>query len=233
MNRDTEKRKIPQANTTSVTQKILLNQAFLKPAQLDAHFIFNTLAMIQGHVLKSEPTEANRTLENFSGLLHNLINFSEKTLIPLSEEIGMLEKYLAIEKDRLGGTLEYTLLIEATASSPSVLLPPLLTQPFVENAIRHGLMHREGTKHLDVSFRVDNGALIIKIDDDGIGRKASHDLYKLRQPLASFAALTIGSNLRKRKSGKYITLQTIDKHHVNGMPSGTTVLLTLPLTYDC
>lgn len=227
MTRDTEKRKTSNTNMVTSSRKISLRQSLLQPIQLDAHFIFNTLTMIQGHVLSGQGTEANRCIENFSDFLRTLMNFSEKDLVPLHDEIDMLKKYLAIEKDRMGGTLEYTILAEEIAEH-TVYLPPMLTHPFVENAIRHGLMHKTGARHLDIIFRTQDKNLLIQIDDDGIGRKSSHDLGILRQSTSRTPSSDDSNDGKTQKQSKPIVQQIIDKYHSNGMPSGTTVLLTVP-----
>lgn len=201
-------------------------------AQMNPHFIFNTMSLIQGKVLNGLLEDANDTIQRFSMLLRNVLDFSGREMISLQEEIEVLEKYLAIEKDRFDGQLEFTIEVNKDASDEMIRIPSLLTQPFVENALRHGLMHKEGTKKLLINFSLSGALLTVTIDDNGIGRKVSAEFNKARRPdHTSFAIhayekrIELLNATRKHK----IKLQIIDKYNAYDRSEGTTVLITIPL----
>lgn len=204
-------------------------------AQMNPHFIFNTLASIQGKVLNGLYQKALQSIEGFSVLLRKVLDLSSRELILLSDEIDVLEKYLAIEQDRFAGTLQYRIEVEEALRHEVIRIPSLLTQPFVENALRHGLMHKQGEKNLFIRFLLKNNSLVIEIEDNGIGRKASAEINKSReQGHRSFALdayrkrIDLINASRKHK----IDLHIQDKLNEFGLPAGTTVVLTIPLGYE-
>ena len=140
-------------------------------AQMNPHFIFNCLTSINKFILKNEMSAASDYLTKFSRLIRLVLNNSKLPLIPLEDELEMLRLYLDMEKLRFKTAFDYYFDIPSTLDTAGILVPPLLLQPFAENAIWHGLMHKKGPGRLDIRLEESNRFLVCSITDDGVGRK--------------------------------------------------------------
>jgi len=155
-------------------------------AQMNPHFIFNALNSVQQYILQGNSTEANKYLSRFSRLQREILNHCDKAFIPLQKEIEMLRIYLQLEQLRFNGSFEFDISFDPDLDTEEVKIPPMILQPFVENAIWHGLMPKNGHREVNLSFHVDEDSdlLYCTISDNGIGRKASENI-KLNGSLAS------------------------------------------------
>lgn len=142
-------------------------------AQINPHFIFNSLNSALLLVSKQKTDEAYTHISKFSRLLRSYIKSSRNKHVLLADEIKNLTNYIDLQQVRFKDKFEYEIRTAMDVDANSVYIPSLLLQPFVENAIEHGLLSKEGTGHLAVNFSKENGQLICTIDDDGIGRKES------------------------------------------------------------
>ena len=145
-------------------------------AQMNPHFIFNCLSSINCFILENETEKASDYLTRFSRLIRMVLTNSEKALITLDEELKMLKLYLDMERLRFENSFDYNITHTNDVGAETVLVPPLLLQPFCENAIWHGLMNKEGNGHLNITVRKENEFLICVITDDGIGRAKAGEL---------------------------------------------------------
>jgi two-component sensor histidine kinase len=145
--------------------------------QMNPHFIFNTLQSIQDYIITHKNSLAVTYLSKFSRLVRNTLDYSAYELITLKEELTMLDLYTELEKARFDGRLEYVKQVEENLRADEIMIPPMLIQPFLENAIKHGIGPRlEGCIHLSV--KKDDNFLFIVIKDDGIGRAAAACVVK-------------------------------------------------------
>lgn len=216
-------------------QELRIAQLTSLRAQMNPHFIFNTLASIQGKILSGLQQHAVNSIEGFSALLRKVLDLSSRELILLSDEIDFLEKYLAIEQERFGGSLQYRIDVDEVLQQELVRIPSLLTQPFVENALRHGLMHKQGERKLFIRFMLRNHELLIEIEDNGVGRAAALEINRSRGVThRSFAleAYRRRIDLLNASRKQKIELKITDCINEYGLPSGTMVRLTLPLGYE-
>ncbi|MDW7695123.1 histidine kinase [Flammeovirgaceae bacterium SG7u.111] len=201
-------------------------------SQMNPHFIFNTMSLIQGKVLNGLNDQANKAIQDFSLLMRKVLDFSSKEMVALADEIEVIEKYLSIEKNRFDDKLTYDIILDEKLKDELIKLPSLLTQPFVENALRHGLLHKEGKKELLISFSLVEEILVIVIDDNGIGRAAALQVNKSRRNNHHSFALEAYSKrielLNMDRKNK-IELDIIDKLSMRGLPVGTKVVIKLPL----
>ncbi len=140
-------------------------------SQMNPHFIFNCLSSINRFILKNETESASDYLTKFSRLIRMVLNNSKNSLIPLEDELEMLRLYLDLERLRFKNTFDYSISFRNHFDISSIFIPPLLLQPFAENAIWHGLMHKEGNGALEVAFELEDNMLNCYITDNGIGRK--------------------------------------------------------------
>src|SRR5450432_326898 len=142
-------------------------------AQMNPHFIFNCLNSINRFIMKNESQAASDYLTQFSRLIRLVLNNSKKTWIILEDEIAMLRLYLDMEKLRFKDAFDYTIRTDDIPLDSILLVPPLILQPFVENAVWHGLMHKKTNGIVTISFKVEKDILYCSIEDNGIGRSAA------------------------------------------------------------
>lgn len=196
-------------------------------AQMNPHFIFNSINSIQDLVLQKDAIRSYDYLVLFSQLVRNTLEYSEKEFITLSEELQFLTVYLKLEKLRFKEDFEY----EITSNcDETILVPTLIVQPFVENAIKHGLLHKSGIKKLSVHFEFGN-ELICTIEDNGVGRAVAMEIKK-RQNVShqSFSTGAIAKRLQmlEEQIGVKSNYETIDLKDEDGNALGTKVILHLP-----
>jgi hypothetical protein len=200
-------------------------------AQMNPHFIFNALNSIQQFILINENEKAQQYLSKFSKLIRKILESSTADSLNLHDEIRILRGYIEIESLRFNNVFEYRISLSDQLENSLVQIPHFLIQPFVENAIWHGLLPRDGAKSLDVTFDLaDPHTLRCMIDDNGIGRKASTQ----RRPLDKGASLAIDFvqqrlELMSKMNGRPYHIQIIDKANSAGQSEGTRVILTLPI----
>lgn len=146
-------------------------------SQMNPHFIFNSLNSIQDLVLKGDVNNSYTSITKFSHLVRRTLNYSDKDLIDFEQEIELIELYLSLEQLRFKDALKYTI---DTNDVEDVLIPPMLIQPFIENALIHGLLHKDGEKRLEIVFTLEDEQLKCTVRDNGIGRKRSREI-QIRQ----------------------------------------------------
>lgn len=169
-------KEVEKRNKISV--QLIKSQLTALRAQMNPHFMFNALNSIQEFIITSDTKGANKYLSNFSKLTRKVLNNSDKESISLSEEIETLELYLSLEQLRFEDDFEYLIEVEPGIDPDIQIVPPMLIQPFVENAIKHGLLHRKGQKKLGIWFKDSGKDLLCIVQDNGIGRAASTEIQK-------------------------------------------------------
>ncbi len=209
-------------------QSLWISQLKALQAQMNPHFLYNILYTVQALVYDDRKKEAGDLLGQFSELMRRMLQASEKVYIDLAEEIRHLRLYLDLEKMRFEEDFSYQIHIENIPDTQALNIPSMLLQPLVENALKHGLLHKKGAKHLDIRFRgeLQNSILHIEIEDNGIGREKSKTLHKSNSGFATKA-------IKKRieilsKLNEYnIDFQIFDKKNTQGLPEGTLVKIHL------
>lgn len=152
----------------SENQRLQIEQKLLQ-AQLNPHFIFNAIANLQGLISAGDTVESVRYLRAFSGLLRAILEQNRKDFIDIEEEISTLENYLQLQQMRYIGTFDYSIIVEDDLDIHQTLIPPMLIQPFVENAIEHGFRNIRYKGKLEISFQLSDDLLKIVIEDNGTG----------------------------------------------------------------
>jgi tetratricopeptide (TPR) repeat protein len=158
------------------TKAIFLTQKLkyqLLRNQMNPHFIFNSLTAIQSFVYKKNPIEAGEYIASFAELMRAILDNSEEEYISLNKEIEWLENYLKLQLLRFGNQFDYTLRLDPQIDLEDTMIPPMLTQPFIENALEHGLKDIDYKGHLDINIKVHNKSLEIDVLDNGIGLEES------------------------------------------------------------
>jgi hypothetical protein len=226
-----------EKNNALVAEKLRLEQEVQKnilasiKSQMNPHFIFNALNTIQSYIYTNDKENASFYLGKFSDLTRSILEMSTKETIPLSEEIKALKLYLDLEKLRFEDTLIYEIKIDDGIDDNWVRIPSMLIQPYVENAIKHGLLHKKNDRKLLINFSMSEQALKVTIDDNGVGRQKAAALNQQRNK--QYESFAINAN-RKRldilNHGKtnQIVMNIIDKADDQQHPSGTRVELFIP-----
>ncbi|SHG95467.1 Y_Y_Y domain-containing protein [Chryseolinea serpens] len=205
-------------------------------SQMNPHFIFNALNSIQQFVLQGNVEEASRYLGMFSLLHREILNTSDENFISLQREIDMLDKYMQLEQLRFDDSFRYSIHMEGDIDTEEIRIPPMLIQPFVENAIWHGLMPKEGTKRVEILFNLQSpgDVLVCAIKDNGIGREASAQLKAVNGSLKSHKpkGLKLISDrigmLRQRYQLPF-TVDVADLRDDENKVAGTVVIVKLSL----
>jgi hypothetical protein len=214
----------------ALQNKVELQMSELKltalQSQMNPHFIFNSLNSIQNYIIQQKPLDAARYLSKFSKLIRRILDQSFAHLKPLEEILETVEMYIELEAFRFNNEFTWGIHAGNDDNLLNITLPPMLLQPFIENAILHGLMPREGEKHLTITISGEQEKLVITIDDNGVGRKIRED----RPQHISRGEQLTGDMLAalKQIKGVEATVTYIDKQDAVGNPAGTTVVLSIP-----
>jgi sensor histidine kinase YesM len=218
-----EKQKAEQLKI-SFTQKLQEMEMLALRSQMNPHFLFNSLNSIKHLIMTSRNEDAISYLDDFSTLLRSILYNSNREIISVEEELEIIKLYLSLEKNRMGDTFNYTIDVSSIEELSQFNIPPLLLQPFVENAIWHGLRpSQSGQKLLKITFDTSDILKII-IEDNGIGRKASSTENKTHK--------SMGMEITRERLALFnhsnetsIKLEIIDLESEN-KPLGTKVVLT-------
>lgn len=207
-------------------------QVQLLSSQLNPHFLFNALSSIQHYILNEKPVPAIDYLSKFSSLVRMTLNNSTKTKITWSEEIKFLNNYVALEKSRFEEKFDFTAIYHEKIEQ--ILLPPMLIQPFIENAIIHGLRYKEGQGKLELIGELQDQHLSITIRDNGIGRKKAAQLSLENSGHKSMGLNLLNQRLDLLKEiyNDKMEANIIDLVDENGESIGTEVVLTIPAEFD-
>lgn len=215
----------------SERKALVLEQKLLR-AQMNPHFIFNSLYSIQNFIVTEKPDKASIYLSKFAKLVRNILDNSTEEYVPLEKEISTIENYLELQKVRYAGKFDYRIDIADEIDAETMMIPPMLAQPFIENAIEHGIKHRETPGHIDIRFSLQDQTLIFEVEDDGVGRQKARKIEIVKDPGHRSMATSLTrerlANLN-RKLNKKIILEIIDLKNDFGEASGTRVVFVVPV----
>ncbi|MBW6459103.1 MAG: histidine kinase [Bacteroidales bacterium] len=212
-------------------QTLLLQQRLFR-TQMNPHFLFNSLASIQNFIIKEKPSLASDYLGRFSKLVRQILNSSAVEYVPLEEEISSIENYLALQKVRYRDMFDYTVEMDEEIDTETARIPPMLAQPFIENAIEHGILHKGSYGRIQIRIRRSGDRAIFEVEDDGVGReKAQEILHKHDKDHKSMATAITRERIAilNRKLKRKITLEIIDLKDEQGEAKGTRVVFGVPV----
>ncbi|MCW3461831.1 ligand-binding sensor domain-containing protein [Chitinophaga nivalis] len=199
-------------------------------AQMNPHFIFNALNSIQTFMMKSETEQALSYLARFAKLIRNVLDNSQLNNIPVSKEVTMLENYLELEKLRFADQFEYHILIDPLLDADMVEIPTMIIQPFVENAIWHGLLYEERKGKLTITFRQVGHQLYCTVEDNGIGREKAAAMKRMVSHQSRGLQITRDRlALYNRRFNADAGFAIEDLTNEKGEPEGTRINLWFPL----
>ncbi len=199
-------------------------------AQMNPHFIFNCLSSINRFILKNETEAASNFLTKFSRLIRMVLTNSKKPFISLEDELEIFCLYLDMEKLRFKDSFDYRITFINSIDTGNVFVPPLLLQPFAENAIWHGLMHKEGQGHLEIELSIDKKILTCAITDNGVGRNKAAELKSKSAEKQKSMGLQITTErlaLLNRDQDEQTFFHIEDISDNEGKPVGTRIILKM------
>lgn len=208
-----------------------LEQMALK-AQMNPHFIFNSLNSVQQYVFDKDVLGANKFITEFSRLIRLTLDLSSRSSISIQEEISYLSTYLELEKTKLEDKFTYSVAVSSDLQPDNYHIPPMILQPFVENSVRHGVRNRRDKKgHISVSFSTSTTHLICQVEDNGVGRKKASQ-YKSEMHIEyQSKGMTLTQRRIDMLNRGYTqpVLIGIEDLYEQDQPTGTLVTLRFPL----
>jgi LytS/YehU family sensor histidine kinase len=209
-----------------------LEQMSLK-AQMNPHFIFNSLNSIQKYVMEKDVVGANKFITDFSRLIRLTLEITSKSRISIDEEVRYISYYLELERARFGDTFQYEVTVAPDINRMTYQIPPMLLQPYIENSIRHGLRYREDEQGMvRIRFMENATHLICIIEDNGVGRKLAQQ-YKSLSPIEyqsrgmTLTARRVEMMNQIRTTPMLIEVEDIETDSLQ--PAGTRVVLYFPI----
>ncbi|MEO6722465.1 MAG: histidine kinase [Ferruginibacter sp.] len=215
-----------------INKMLAESQLMALRAQMNPHFVFNCLNSIQECIVTEKYGEASKYLNKFSKLFRMVLNNSGKNLVNLNEEKDVLTLYLELEQMRFEKSFSFNILMDEELDADEILIPSMLVQPYVENALWHGLMHKDGKRELLIEFkRISEEVFECVIEDNGIGRKRSFELKasQSKSKRHESKGLKISKDRLDvlQQQGFHSTLQIIDKVDEAQNATGTKVIIEL------
>lgn len=215
-----------------INKMLAESQLMALRAQMNPHFVFNCLNSIQECIVTQKYGEASKYLNKFSKLFRTVLNNSGKKLVSIDEEKEVLELYLELEQMRFEQSFTYEMIVDEELEMDEILLPSMLLQPYVENALWHGLMHKDGERKMRIEFkRISEDIFRCTIDDNGIGRKKSFELKEQQSKAKRHESKGLKISKDRltllERQGFHAEINIVDKYDDNGNALGTAVVIDL------
>lgn len=221
-----------EALKTTFNQKLAAIEMTALRAQMNPHFLFNCLNSIKLFILENDTEAAARYLTKFSKLIRLILQNSKQQLISLSDELMALRLYIDMEAMRLDHTFDYTIEVDINQDIARIEIPPLIIQPYVENAIWHGLIHTGKPNLLNITVQNKGEQLLCIIKDNGIGRAAAQQRKQFQNARKKSFGMSITADRIELINTLYrlnTTVKIVDLKDIDGQPKGTQVEIAIPL----
>lgn len=205
-------------------------------SQMNPHFIFNALNSIHKFIWNNQQEQASEYLVKFSSLMRMTLQNSRSKSIPLTDEVDFLSLYLELEQFRHNNKFEYEIEVAPEINSEDVLIPSMIIQPFVENAVLHGLAQKEeGDCKLSIRFYKNGDLIVCEVEDNGIGRKKAAQIKANKTNARQSLGINVTEDrvmlLQKITRNKGTEIKIIDLENEDSKATGTKVKIQLPLEY--
>jgi Histidine kinase len=220
-----QKKKEQQKQKLELENQLLDYKQKALHLQMNPHFLFNCLAAISSYIMQNEKEEAAKYLAMFSKLMRFTLESSKENWITIDKELASLKQYLSLEQLRLKNIFDFTI-TKAPSIEEDMLVPPMMIQPLVENAIMHGILPKQAKGKIELHFEVQNNQLFVTILDDGIGFENSMSQKINQVELHKSMALSI---IKKRLKILQKNSNQSTKLECKQIDSGTMVLLVMPI----
>ncbi len=210
---------------------LVLEQKLLR-SQMNPHFIFNSLSSIQSFIFESNPVEAGSYLSRFAELIRSILYNSREEYITLENEIKTLKNYFELQQLRYNHKFDFEIDVDPMLDIEEISIPPMLAQPFIENAVEHGIKYIEDNGLITVSFTLMENSIMLIVEDNGIGIKAAKNMKNKKgsehKSLATIITRERIEILNKGKRKKRYSMQVNETTDVSGKVDGTRVKLIIP-----
>jgi tetratricopeptide (TPR) repeat protein len=204
-------------------------------AQMNPHFIFNSLSSIHRFIWSNNQEEASDYLTKFSRLMRMILDNTQYTFISLNKELESLRLYLDLEKLRCNDVFDYRIIVAEDINEEEVMIPPMIVQPYVENAIWHGLVHKSGKGLLEIAVSLKGKTLTCTVTDNGIGRKKAIEIKEKKGQTHRSMGMKVTEGridlIRKINNTKEADVNITDLEDEAGKALGTQVILILPVEF--
>jgi LytS/YehU family sensor histidine kinase len=202
--------------------------------QMNPHFIFNTMSAIQQFINLNDKKAANRYLAKFAELMRRILNNSNHSIITLKEELESLDLYLQLEALRFNYRFRYNIIVSPDIDKDKFVIPSMLIQPYVENAILHGLsgLNKEKKGQLTIDIQLYNECIKCVITDNGIGRKKAQEIKHnrtIKHESQAMKNINERINLLNSRTDKEYSVKIIDLYDKNYQAIGTKVEIVIPI----
>lgn len=221
LKKDKEKSEVEKAKLT--IEKRMLH------SQMNPHFIFNSLNSINSFIGENNSFEAQNYLSKFARLMRLILDNSRKKTVALADEISALQLNLELEKLRFDGRFDFSITVSDEIDEDEIFIPPMLIQPFVENAIKHGIKGKMGNGLITLYFYIEDRLLVCVVEDNGVGREKTTKEDKLNKHVSLGTQVTLERlEILKYEYNANIGLEIIDLKDKNDIGTGTRVIVKLP-----
>lgn len=222
-------RAVRKSQKLAIQNRLISSNLLALRAQMNPHFLFNSINSIQALIIKLEVRKANFYMTTFSQLLRKILEASDEESIILSKELSIIKGYLELEKLRFGEDFNFDIRMEVDVDIDDYYIPSMMLQPFVENSLKHGLLHKRGDKNLEIYLSMED-VLVVNIKDNGVGRERSA-MINTRQHNKPNSFATEAMKKRIQLLSEYhkmeFTIDTIDLYE-DGIARGTHVKIKIP-----
>jgi ligand-binding sensor domain-containing protein len=200
-------------------------------SQMNPHFIFNSLNTVQQLILVKEEEQSLNFLSDFSMLMRQMLENSRKQLISLAEEFDFLDRYLQLEAIRFNNRFHYSISVEGQLVPDEIKIPPVLLQPLLENAIKHGISSVKTHGSIKLSVRKENDFLLISVEDNGIGIDTHKKTVIPHHKKESKALIVLEERLKliKNNKGQGSSMKIVDRNNSGDAAGGTLIELRIPI----
>lgn len=220
-----------EALKTAHNKELLEMEMMALRAQMNPHFMFNSLNSINQFIMTNEPRVASKYLSKFAHLMRSILNNSKEQEVALEDELKMISLYMEMEGLRFKQKFDQSISIDPALNPSNILIQPMIIQPYIENAIWHGIMSLDKPGKIDLNIYKKENRLICEIEDNGIGRIAS--ALKNKKSLIKKKSMGMQITSKRMELAEVVhqiksTLEIIDKTDKDGRACGTKVVLSLP-----
>ncbi len=228
----TNRIKVRERKRSLIDQKIAESELKALRTQMNPHFIFNALNSIQRFIITNDKVQASNYLSKFAYLIRSVLDMAQQADVLLQDEIKALELYLELERLRFRKKLEHEIIIDEAIDITEVKVPSMLIQPYVENAIKHGILHKKEKGRVKIDLDLKEDILVCMIEDDGVGRKKALEIKEAQ----AHAHQSIGMQVTKErldilnaKRDHKVNVNIIDLYDDDQTACGTRVEIYIPI----
>jgi LytS/YehU family sensor histidine kinase len=214
---------VAQVQEAEFSTKVANTELKALRAQMNPHFIFNSLNSINDYISKNDVDSASRYLTKFAKIMRQTLENSNQSEVSLEDDLKVLDLYMQVESMRLKNKFTYSIKVDDEIDRDNTMVPPLILQPFIENSIWHGISKKESNGHIDINITKKDNMLVCTVDDNGVGRILKTDTYSADNKSLGISITKGRIDILNKKKNTKGTVKMIDKEQ------GVRVEVKLPL----